>query len=695
MEGKNIDAEKGGNRPAALKPGYLAALVGMLTLVLVIFAVYEIDASRQIIRRAMENGALSLAEAVARAGENALRADAEIEAMAAEHLLDNARLIRELESKGGLSDTLLMRIGEENGLFRIHIFDSTGVRLVSNLRGMGWNRPKQPLGAVEELAPILNGWEEEQIIGFKQAKYRSGNRFAAAVRRYGGGAVLVNIDAAQMLAFRRAAGVGRLIQEIEANPGVIYIAVQDTVGIFLASQKVVGLTRIVEDRFLEDAWSQGNSQSRITEFEGQEVFETVMPFTVDEEGDGLLRIGLGMEGLQAEEARVMKHLGLLTVLLIVLGTTGVGWVAVRQNFRLLDEAHAHMQTYSGRILESMADAVVATDADGTVQVFNRAAERLFGISAGEVQNQPCSAIMREGASPLERTLQSGEELREEECTFRNRRGREIILSVSTSLVRNRQGQVETAVAVIQDLTEKRELEADLRRRDRLVAMGELASGMAHEVRNPLNAISIIVQRLGREFEPITDQQQYRDFIKTVRDEVRRVDRIVQQFLTFARPPVLAPQSVDLDELLEESVRVIEPKAQERNIGVQRSFAGIGTVRVDPEQMKQVVLNLLSNAVEATAEGAIRIATRTLEDERVEIEVEDTGTGISPEDLERIFDLYYTTKAEGMGLGLGMVQRIVSEHGGRVTVKSEMGAGTKFILNLPRGKDDGERDDSGH
>lgn len=662
---------------------------------LVIFAVYEIDASRQIIRRAMEDGALSLAEAVARAGENALRADAEIEAMAAEHLLDNARLIRELESKGGLSDTLLTRIAEENGLFRIHVFDSKGVRLVSNIRGMGWNRPGQPRGPVEELAPILKGGEKERIIGFKQARYRAGDRFAAAVRRYGGGAVLVNMDAAQMLAFRRAAGVGRLIQEIGANPGVIYIAVQDTVGILLASQRVVGLTRIVEDRFLEEAWSQGSSQSRITEFEGQEIFETVMPFTVDEEADGLLRIGLGMEGLQAEEARVMKHLGLLTVLLIVLGTTGVGWVAVRQNFRLLDEAHARMQTYSSRILESMADAVVATDANGTVQVFNGAAERLFGLSAGEVQNQPCSVIMREGASPLERTLESGEELREEECSYRNRRGREIILSVSTSLVRNRQGRVETAVAVIQDLTEKRALEADLQRRDRLVAMGELASGVAHEVRNPLNAISVIVQRLGREFEPIADPEQYRDFIKTVRDEVRRINRIVQQFLTFARPPDLAPQPVDLDELLEEAVRVIEPRAQGRDIVVQRSFAGIGIVRVDPEQMKQVMLNLLSNAVEATAEGTIRIATRMLDDERVEVEVEDTGTGIPPEDLERIFDLYYTTNAEGTGLGLGMVQRIVSEHGGRITVKSEMGTGTRFILNLPRGKEYEERDDSGH
>lgn len=128
--------------------------------------------------------------------------------------------------------------------------------------------------------------------------------------------------------------------------------------------------------------------------------------------------------------------------------------------------------------------------------------------------------------------------------------------------------------------------------------------------------------------------------------------------------------------------------------MERDFAAAGRASVDPEQLEQALLNLLGNAVEATEQGAIRLEARSPEEGWVEIAVEDTGPGISEADLERIFDLYYTTKPEGTGVGLSMVQRIVAEHGGRVAVRSAVDAGTRFTMRLPRGKDDGERDDSG-
>jgi PAS domain S-box-containing protein len=326
--------------------------------------------------------------------------------------------------------------------------------------------------------------------------------------------------------------------------------------------------------------------------------------------------------------------------------------------------------------------VVATDPQGRIEVFNQTAERLFGVAAAAALGRPYAEVL-DDLGPLVQAVEEEREVLGQTCDYRPARGSALTLALSTSLVRNSKGEVETVVAVIQDLSEKVAMEAHLRRRDRLASMGVLASGVAHEVRNPLNAISVIVQRLAREFEPRADQEEYGQLIGVVRDEVERVNRIVKQFLSLARPPQLQVDEVDLESLLQRSVRVITSRAAAKGLTVESDFAGIGRIEADAEQLEQVLLNLLSNAVEATADGEIGLSARAVGDDGVEIVVEDTGAGIPAAQLERIFDLYFTTKAEGTGLGLSLVHRIVSEHEGRINVESEAGAGTIFTLFLPR------------
>jgi signal transduction histidine kinase len=236
-------------------------------------------------------------------------------------------------------------------------------------------------------------------------------------------------------------------------------------------------------------------------------------------------------------------------------------------------------------------------------------------------------------------------------------------------------------------------EAALKRRDRLAAMGQLASTVAHEVRNPLNAVGMTAQRLRREFLDTLPQgaparSEVEELLSIMASETQRIERIVQQFLEYARPPRLAPESVDLGALVEDVAGRARPLAEARGVRLEAAAPGAGTAVVDPAQLRQALDNLVRNAVEATpAGGLVRLAARREAGGRA-VEVTDTGRGIGPDELPRIFDLYFTTKPEGTGVGLAVTQQIVTAHGGTIEVDSRPGAGTTMTVRLPEGEEAG-------
>jgi signal transduction histidine kinase len=229
-------------------------------------------------------------------------------------------------------------------------------------------------------------------------------------------------------------------------------------------------------------------------------------------------------------------------------------------------------------------------------------------------------------------------------------------------------------------------EEALRRRDRLAAMGELASTVAHEVRNPLNAIAMSAQRLEREFlaqcSSDAAREELAELLAVVESEARRLDRTVQQFLDYARPPKLDPRPTALGGLLAAVAEAARPLAELRGVALEVDVARAGDAVVDPDQIKQVVDNLVRNALDAMPEGGrLRIAASVGADGAT-IEVADTGPGIPPEVQARIFDLYFTTKEDGTGIGLAVSQQIVTAHGGTIEVDSRPGAGTRMTVRLP-------------
>jgi signal transduction histidine kinase len=239
------------------------------------------------------------------------------------------------------------------------------------------------------------------------------------------------------------------------------------------------------------------------------------------------------------------------------------------------------------------------------------------------------------------------------------------------------------------LSEKHALaEAALRRRDRLSAMGELASTVAHEVRNPLNAIAMSAQRLRREFLASVsavadeDRAELDQLLGVVEGETRRINDVVQHFLEYARPPRLAPREMDLAAGVRDVVDASRAMAEARGVSLAFESSGGGLAVADAVQLRQAVENLVRNAIEATPPGGAVAVTVATGGRGHSIDVRDTGSGITADDLPKVFDLYFTTKADGTGVGLAVTQQIVSAHGGTIEVDSVPGRGTRMTIRLP-------------
>lgn len=222
----------------------------------------------------------------------------------------------------------------------------------------------------------------------------------------------------------------------------------------------------------------------------------------------------------------------------------------------------------------------------------------------------------------------------------------------------------------------------LERRDRLAAMGELASTVAHEIRNPLNAIAMSAQRLQREALDASADEEHRVLVGVIRREAERIDARVQQFVAFARPSPIRLAPVALGPWLEGIGAALAPAAALRSVALSADLGRAGTADIDADQLRQAVDNLLRNALEATpAGGHVEVSAASSRDGH-RIDVRDSGPGIAPDVRPRIFDLYFTTKRDGTGVGLAVTQQIVTAHGGRLEVDSRPGDGATFTIVLP-------------
>ena len=223
------------------------------------------------------------------------------------------------------------------------------------------------------------------------------------------------------------------------------------------------------------------------------------------------------------------------------------------------------------------------------------------------------------------------------------------------------------------------LEREVARQERLAALGTLAAGVAHEIRNPLSSIKGFATYFGAKFKAGT---QDRELAEVMIGEVDRLNRVVTELLELTHPSELRLAPTSVSDLVQHALKLVEGDCRSKGIAVQLRIAELEALPLDPDRMLQILLNLFLNAIQAMPQGGtLTVSVQRVKD-RLELRVGDTGHGILAQDLDRIFDPYFTTKNQGTGLGLATVRTMMTAHGGQVRVTSEPGQGTQVILDLP-------------
>ena len=348
----------------------------------------------------------------------------------------------------------------------------------------------------------------------------------------------------------------------------------------------------------------------------------------------------------------------------------------------------NLESYNEYILKSIGIGMIICDAQGRITRLNNSAQKILGISESVATGKHYKIVFREKAilcSLIEMALLEKRVCSVPEMEVSKNNGENIWIGISTSTIKDEQNQMLGVAVLLTDLTEIKRLQNEIAFKEKMAALGEMSSGLAHELRNSMGVIlgfSKLLKKKGTE-KTFTDQ-----IVSGILNEAMSMESLIQRFLTFAKPFDLKIEKVNLKNVIEECIKSLEENVKENKIKFElRSEPNLPSISGDRLLLKQSFLNLVQNSIEAMPLGGkftIRLGKIKTphEEELVKIEISDTGCGIEKKDQGKIFNPFFTSKEKGTGLGLSLVKKIISLHQGEIEFESKINKGTTFKIYLP-------------
>ncbi|MEW5723055.1 MAG: ATP-binding protein [Thermodesulfobacteriota bacterium] len=396
----------------------------------------------------------------------------------------------------------------------------------------------------------------------------------------------------------------------------------------------------------------------------------------------VILVGLQTKTFREARRREVQHALIMGALLFVLGSGAIYFIFVVQNYRTVDRTLTELSTYTAGIVDNMPNGLITLDASGEPVMVNRAAREMFGWGDAAENTLSDRPVIRALSAEFVPILARGRDVLEREFTAEDARGRPLPLAISAAAV-SAENVEETrpgAIFILRDLSQIKALEERVRQSERLAAVGRLAAGVAHEVRNPLSSMRGLARFLARGLDEKSREAEY---LKVMVEEIDRLNRVITGLLDFARPRPPEPAPVDLNDAARHTLNLVRDDARHNGIALREDLDPVASViKADRDQAIQAMLNVLLNAIEAMPQGGRLTVTTKQGDGLALFVAEDTGPGFPPEDRDKLVDPFFTTKKKGTGLGLAQVARIMEAHGGRLELGGEPGRGARVALSFP-------------
>jgi two-component system sensor histidine kinase HydH len=503
----------------------------------------------------------------------------------------------------------------------------------------------------------------------------------------------------------------KLLMETSQQPDIVHLIVTDASGMIMASSdpEQIGSAYGIELN-LEAISSASESFWRILpEHNGKKTFEFYRRFTPSRLPQGFHRgrtkgasanplaplfpiptdrqdvsriifIGLDMDSIEEARHADAMHTVVMGSILLFIGFAGVMMLFLAQNFRMTRASLSRIKAFSDTLVENMPIGLIALDTSLIITSYNQVADRVLNLSSVLASGKKASDVLPRMFLELISHPDIETRAVDKEIICHIAEKARLPLQVSAAKLQDESGAFLGYVLLFKDLREVQALQKALARSQRLASIGSLAAGVAHEIRNPLSSIKGFATYFRERYSDIPEDQEVSSIMI---QEVDRLNRVVSQLLAFAKPVAITKQPVPISEVIHKTLKLMERQSNDRQIDIETKIQPeLPLIPMDPDQMGQVLLNLLLNCAEALPPGGRIVISASLNQDRLILHISDNGSGISETDLTQIFDLYFTTKTSGTGLGLAIVHNIVEAHDGDIKVESLAGKGTTVTIRLP-------------